>query len=87
MLREESTINKSDKVSPEILKEMVELRLIRREPRLGDNNYELTHDTLIDPILSSRQAREQRRRKYLNWGVAVVVTVVLLVVPGHGSRW
>ena len=92
LLREESTIKQDDGVGPEILREMVELRLLRKEPRVGDNYYELTHDTLIEPIQLSRQAREAReaeealalrqaeQRKMRNRLVAVgaVATLVLL---------
>jgi hypothetical protein len=60
LLREESTIMQEDGVSPEILRELVELRLLRKEPRIGDNYYELTHDALIEPIKFSRLEREER---------------------------
>jgi hypothetical protein len=73
LLREESTISRSNRVSPEILAGMVELRLIRKEPRVGDNYYELTHDTLIEPILKSRQRRERAR-----WFALVPAAVVLV---------
>ena len=39
LLREESTIMHDDHVPPEVLREMVELRLLRKEPRVGDNYY------------------------------------------------
>ena len=63
LLREESTIMQEDGVSPEILRELVELRLLRKEPRVGDNYYELTHDTLIEPIKLSRLEREEREAR------------------------
>ena len=63
LLREESTLHHEFAVRPEILAAMVEHRLLRKERRIGDNYYELTHDTLIDPILESRQHRESRRRR------------------------
>ena len=44
---------------------MVELRLLRKEPRVGDNYYELTHDTLIEPIQLSRLDREERAAREL----------------------
>ena len=65
LLREESTIMQEDGVSAEILRELVELRLLRKEPRVGDNYYELTHDTLIEPIKLSRLAREERAARAL----------------------
>ena len=65
LLREESTIMQEDQVSPKILRDMVELRLLRKEPRVGDNYYELTHDTLIEPIQLSRLDREARAAREL----------------------
>lgn len=65
LLREESTIMQEDRVSSEILRDMVELRLLRKEPRVGDNYYELTHDTLIEPIQLSRLDREARAAREL----------------------
>jgi hypothetical protein len=62
LLREESTIKQDDGVPPEVLQELVQHRVLRKEPRVGDNYYELTHDTLIEPIQLSRQAREARKR-------------------------
>jgi hypothetical protein len=100
LLREESTIKHDDGVNPEILREMVELRLLRKEPRVGDNYYELTHDTLIEPIQLSRQAREKRKaqeawqtrqaekRKMRNRLIAVgVAATVVLIASGAFTLW
>jgi hypothetical protein len=100
LLREESTIKHDDGVAPEILREMVELRLLRKEPRVGDNYYELTHDTLIEPIQLSRQAREERKaqearqarqaeqRKMRNRLIAVAVAAtVVLIASGAYTLW
>jgi hypothetical protein len=100
LLREESTIKQDDGVAPEILREMVELRLLRKEPRVGDNYYELTHDTLIEPIQLSRQAREERKaqearqarhaekRKMRNRLIAVAVAAtVILIASGAFTLW
>ncbi len=61
LLREESTIKHDDGIDPEVLQELVELRLLRKQPRVGDNYYELVHDSLIGPIQLSRQARERQK--------------------------
>jgi len=81
LLSEESTIRKDYGVPADVLRELVERRLIRKERRLGDNYYELTHDTLIDPVLASRQRREARKRRWL-WGVGAVAAVALLLGGG-----
>ncbi|NOT45742.1 MAG: hypothetical protein HOP14_14165 [Acidobacteria bacterium] len=79
-LCEESSITDTYKFSPALLAELVRIRLIRKEPRVGDNYYELAHDTLIDPILSSRHRREQRRSRLL-W-MLVPASLALLVATG-----
>ncbi len=84
LLREESTILHDDKVSPEVLQEMVQLRLLRKEPRVGDNYYELTHDTLIEPIQASRQRRETvqrtaRKRRMLVSAASSAALVVAVI--------
>lgn len=76
-LLEESTIRKEYRIAASILPEMVQRRLIRKEPRVGDNYYELTHDTLIYPILEGRQRRERNKRLYTRWAAAVAVVVTI----------
>lgn len=61
LLREESTIQQEDGVDIDVLSKMVELRLVRKEPRIGDNYYELTHDTLIEPIQRNRLERQAQQ--------------------------
>lgn len=93
LLREESTIKQVDGIPPVILSEMVELRLLRKEPRVGDNYYELTHDTLIEPIQLSRLNREEReaaesktrearerkkRNLFLGFGAAAMLCVAIV---------
>jgi hypothetical protein len=82
LLREESTIMQDDGVKPEVLRDMVELRLLRKEPRVGDNYYELTHDTLIEPIQLSRQAREERQARAQKKKSRLIAGALSLVVIG-----
>jgi uncharacterized protein YjbI with pentapeptide repeats len=51
---------------------LVKERLLRREPRLGSEFYELAHDSLVAPLLSIR-----RRRRI----AAATLLVAFLVVP------
>ena len=66
-------------------------RLLRAESRLGARFYELTHDSLIDPIrTSNEQFRERRRRRALGAAMAVAavalaVTIPLLLLPSNGG--
>ena len=55
-------------ISPQLLRSLVENRLVRPEPDIrGGMSYELCHDTLVKPILESKarrleQEREEQRR-------------------------
>ena len=79
-LCEESSIVRNNRVPREVLGELVELRLIRKEDRVGDSYYELAHDTLIEPILDGRLRRERRRR----WGRVVAAMVGMV---GGAALW
>lgn len=50
-------------VSPEILNILVDNRLLREEPNsLGRTSYEISHDSLIKPILESRKYRKEKKK-------------------------
>ncbi len=55
--RDENRLKKKYKVSAETLARLVDNRLLRCEPRVGSIYYELSHDTLVEPILESHQKR------------------------------
>ena len=75
---EESDIARRFRVDRQGLQELVQSRLLRTEPRVGSNYYELTHDSLVDPILDSRKRRLRRRR--VKRAVAVVFAGAVSVV-------
>ena len=55
-------------LSPDLLRELENTFLVRREPNtLGGHNYELSHDTLLAPVVRAKKRRmaaeEERRRK------------------------
>ena len=77
-LCEESSIERSYGVPRVVLAKLVELRLIRKEERVGDNYYELTHDSLIDPILERRRRRDLRRRSFQGLLIVAIVVVGLV---------
>ena len=68
-------------VSQAILDELVDQRLLRVEPRVGSAYYELSHDTLVRPILADRadrrQATSSRRRRFAFVAAGVVALIVL----------
>ena len=72
------------KVPPDTLERLVDQRLLRAEPRLGSLYYELSHDTLVRPILADRAEREarqaRRRRRVILSGSAVLLLVVAIGV-------
>lgn len=49
-------------VDHDFLDTLVETRLLRKELRLDDYYYEISHDTLLPPILESRDERRRRER-------------------------
>ena len=69
-------------VPSDILHELVDQRLLRVEPRVGSEYYELSHDTLVKPILENRserrRARSRRRRRF---AIVAGAVLALLVLP------
>lgn len=71
----EGQILKSYNISPKLLRQLLDTHLIRSEPSMrGGYTYELSHDTLVAPVLKAkakrleeegreRKAAEQRRRE------------------------
>jgi uncharacterized protein YjbI with pentapeptide repeats len=51
-------------------------RLLRSEPRLNSQFYELTHDSLVEPILGQRRLRRMAR-----WAVLLPVIIAFFVLP------
>lgn len=47
-----------------LLEQLVQTYLLRREPNsLGGLNYELSHDTLLEPVVAARKAREKKEEE------------------------
>src|SRR5262249_31552017 len=67
------------KISQELLRYLVDARLLRAEARLDSTFYEVSHDRLVEPILQSRRKRQVKRR----WVDAAAVVLVMTVVGGH----
>jgi tetratricopeptide (TPR) repeat protein len=53
-------IEKDFKLSQDSLNVLVKTRLLRTEPRLGSVHYELSHDTLVKPIIEAQRKRQNR---------------------------
>ncbi len=76
-------------VTQELLDLIEDSRLVRKEPRLDSFYYELSHDALLEPILTFRQERRlqaarqevsQERRKARVLMVVSAVSLVLLAL-------
>ncbi len=80
---EEGEIERRFRVPKEALHHLVNRRLLRAEPRLGSFSYELSHDTLVAPILASRERRARSRRL---WAGGAALAAVLVVVAVFGRR-
>jgi hypothetical protein len=50
-------------VTTDLLDALERQRLVRKEPRLESFYYEISHDTLLAPIVKSRRAREAEEEK------------------------
>jgi hypothetical protein len=75
---EESEIQRHASVSPATLRTLIDLRLVRAEQTPEGTYYELSHDSLINPVLaSSRWQLRSRAFWYLGSGF-VYVTCVLV---------
>lgn len=69
----EAMLLRFDNINSDILRKLVETRLLRAEPNtVGSFSYELAHDTLVHPILEAREKRiliekqreaEEKKRK------------------------
>ena len=78
---DEEIIAEKYKVSYEILSAMIDYRLLRAVPRLGSYYYEISHDTLVKPILNAVKQRHRRRRNnvLLVGGVLLVSLIMFLI--------
>ncbi len=47
-----------------LLDQLVEMRLLRKEPRLDTFYYEISHDTLVPPILVKYKERKQEEERF-----------------------
>ncbi len=59
----EGQIFKNYKIQPETLRQLVDAHLLRAEPSLsGGYTYELSHDTLVAPVLKAKRLRLELER-------------------------
>jgi tetratricopeptide (TPR) repeat protein len=73
---EEGEIIRRYKVSESLLKELINIRLLRSEPRVSSIYYELCHDNMIEPIRKSQKRRT--KRKWIELGLLFIFTFILI---------
>jgi tetratricopeptide (TPR) repeat protein len=76
---EQGYIRRKYNVSKAVLSQLVDGRLLRSEPRVGSVYYELSHDTLVEPILQSQQERK-RQRNLLRIPILVLAFVIIAFI-------
>ena len=74
---EEKDIQERYKVDTTSLQALVDARLLRKEERQEVFYYELSHDSLTQPVLNSRRWRMPRQLKIGLWIVVGIAAVVL----------
>ncbi len=79
----ENNIKKVYKLRPPALQTLVDARLLRKEERLESYYYELSHDSLTQPILHSRP----RWRMPRSFKIGLGVVGLILLLSGSGYLW
>ncbi|MEN6319074.1 MAG: tetratricopeptide repeat protein [Syntrophaceae bacterium] len=82
---EEEQIERKARVSKSVLLKLVDNRLLRAEPRVGSIYYELSHDTLIEPIHKSN--REYKRKQLIVRFLIGLLIVISLIGIDQYKTW
>jgi len=77
---EEGELKRTYKVSSETLDTLVNVRLLRKEPRLESFYYEISHDSMAQSVANSRRFRIPKQVWY--GGVALIALILLGVLFG-----
>ena len=72
---EEEEIERRFKVSRRALAKLVDGRLLRAESRLGSIYYELSHDTLVEPIRAVEKKRRTKKIIFMSLFLILTITV------------
>jgi formylglycine-generating enzyme required for sulfatase activity len=84
---EEGEIQRTYRLPRAALAELVERRLLRADTRVASVYYELSHDTLVPPILEARRHRENRRTRLKRVVVATLALAVIAPVTFSALSW
>jgi ankyrin repeat protein/WD40 repeat protein/TPR repeat protein len=78
--QEQNEIQRRFRIDETLLGLLVQSRLLRSEPRLGGHHYELSHDTLLFPVLRARDSHARRRRLQFAGAVLLVALVPMIYI-------
>lgn len=81
LLKEQITSSRGFDISPPLLRQLENVRLVRAEGRGEQIYYEITHDTLVEPIAKAkeeRKAKERRRQMLLFGGLGIASFLIVL---------
>ena len=85
---EQMQLQRQFNVDQKTLDRLVDERVLRKEPRLNSNYYELSHDRLTAPVLKTRRWRMPRflRRILIAGAAALVVMLVSLILVSREQQ-
>jgi formylglycine-generating enzyme required for sulfatase activity len=84
---EEGEIQRAYRLPKTVLVELVERRLLRADTRVASVYYELSHDTLVPPILDARRRRESRGRLVKRVLAVAAALAVLAPITYSALSW
>lgn len=85
---EEGYIARRYNVSRKLLSQLVDGRLLRSESRVGSFYYELSHDTLVQPILESRRGRKTKRNRiFILSLVSIMIVAAIVLAKQMNINW
>lgn len=82
----EEEINRRVGLRPETLRQLTESRLLRTDTRADKTYYELSHDTLVEPILSSQGISFRTLRAIILFiSICILCTLAIMTVGSMAS--
>ncbi len=84
---EQEEIERNFKVSKSVLERLVNSRLLRAESRVGSVYYELSHDTLIDPVRKVQKKFQKMMKKVMKYsaiGSVILFAILSFVLVSYG---
>src|SRR5262249_10500407 len=83
---EEHQIIDTYRVRAETLDTLVDARLLRKEPRLESFYYEISHDSLAQPVVNTRRFRLPKRVLYGGIGLLIAIALGVFFLQQQWSH-